>query len=201
MKVQVQLVKTTVLGGIVFLVPIVVIVAILGKAFEIMKHVAMPISRLVPVESFAGIAMVNLVAVIVILAICFLAGISAKTALAGKLVDVLESYILSNIPMYAVIKGMTASVAGAEELSELKPVLARFDDYWQIVFEIERIEGGSVAVYLPGAPNPWSGSVCVITDDRIRPLDASMVNVVQNFRHLGRGSNELLRDYLPKSAA
>jgi uncharacterized membrane protein len=112
---------------------------------------------------------------------------------AGKLVHILESYILSHIPAYAFVKGMTASVAGAEDGKGMTAVLARLDDYSQIAFEIERLEGGNVTVYLPGAPNPWSGSVCIMTEDRIQPIDASMMSAVQNIRHLGRGSGELLQ--------
>ena len=40
----------------------------------------------------------------------------------------------------------------------MRPVLARFENSWQIAFEIERIPGGIITVYVPGAPDPWSGS-------------------------------------------
>ena len=124
--------------------------------------------------------------------VCLLAGFAARTVTAGKLVHKLESNFLSQIPVYAFVKGMTASLAGAEEGDEMKAVLARLDDYSQIAFEIERLEGGNVAVYLPGAPNPWSGSVCIMTEDRIQPIDATMMSAVQTIRHLGKGSGELL---------
>jgi uncharacterized membrane protein len=38
-------------------------------------------------------------------------------------------------------------------------VLARIEDSWQIAFLVERLEGGHVAVFMPGVPNPLSGSV------------------------------------------
>ena len=48
---------------------------------------------------------------------------------------------------------MSQSVVGLEKAGELKPVLAQFDDAWYIAFEVERIEGGYVTVFIPGAPN------------------------------------------------
>jgi uncharacterized membrane protein len=45
MKGRFRFLKTTVIGGLVFLVPIIIIVAIIGKAFEIMKKVADPLGR------------------------------------------------------------------------------------------------------------------------------------------------------------
>ncbi len=193
MKGQIQVLKTTVIGGIVFLVPIIIVAAIIGKAFEIMKVVAHPLSTLLPIDSVGKIAVVNLVAVSLIVLICFFAGLAARTDAAARLVRALESKFLSHIPVYAFIKGMTASITGAEPGAEMTAVLARLDDYSQIAFEIERLEGGDVAVYLPGAPNPWSGSVCIMSEDRIQPINASMVSAVRTLSHLGKGSGELLR--------
>ena len=78
----------------------------------------------------------------------------------------------------------------------MTPVLARFDDSWQIAFEIERIEDRAVVIFLPGAPDPWSGSMCVVTADRITQLDQSIPYVAKIAKRLGRGANEALRDRL-----
>jgi uncharacterized membrane protein len=199
MKGRFRFLKTTVIGGIVFLVPLIIIIAIIGKALEIMKKVAEPLSALIPIESVGDIAIVNLIAVALIALVCFLAGLAARTVTAGKLVDFLESRILPHIPAYAFVKGMTASVADAEDGRGMTAVLARLDDYSQVAFEIERVDGGNVIVYLPGAPNPWSGSVCIMTEDRIQPIEATMMSAAQNIRHLGRGSSELLRHKLQTS--
>ena len=194
-----EFLKTTIIGGIVFLTPVIIIVAIVGKAFEIMRKVADPLSSWMPGDSVGEIAIVDFMVFALIVLVCFVAGLAARTEAASNLVEVLETRILSHIPVYAFVKAMTASVAGAEDGSGMTPVLARLDDYSQVAFEIERFAGGNVVVYLPGAPNPWSGSVCVMTEDRIQPIDATMMSAVQNIRHLGRGSGDLLRDNLPTS--
>jgi uncharacterized membrane protein len=100
--------------------------------------------------------------------------------------------LLSRIPAYAIVKGMTASFAEAEGATGMKPVVARLDDYGQVAFEIERLAHGDVVVYLPGAPNPWSGAVCVMAADRIIPVEATMAATVASIRRLGMGSNALL---------
>ena len=188
--------KTTIIGGLIFLVPIIVILAILGKAFEIMAKVADPLSALIPIDTIGRIAVVNLLALILIVLVCFWAGLFARTQTASRLVQTLETKILSHIPVYAFIKGMAQSFTEGEVNKGMKAVLATLDDNAQIAFEIERLEGGHVAVYLPGAPNPWSGSVCIMSEDRVQPIEASMAVAVQNLRHLGRGSGELLKGKL-----
>ena len=66
--------------------------------------------------------------------------------------------------------------------------MVQFDDYSQIAFEIERAPGGKVALYLPGAPSPWSGTVAYVDPDRVRPLSMTIREALTNIRMLGSGS-------------
>ena len=76
------------------------------------------------------------------------------------------------------------------------PVLARIEDAWQVAFLIERIEGGHVAVFVPGAPNPSSGSIYFMTEDRIKKMGLPLTEALKSVRRLGVGSNALLRGKL-----
>lgn len=187
-----RFIRTTLIGGIVFLVPFIVVVFVLGKAFQLVSHVAVPLSKFVPLETVGDIAVVNLIAVGLILLLCFLAGLVARTAVADTLVHALETRVLSRVPIYEFVKGMTSSVVEAEKGEAMTTVLVRLDDYAQLAFEIERTGGGDVVVYLPGAPNPWSGTVCIVSPDRVTPLGASMLAAVQNIKHLGKGTDALI---------
>ena len=189
---KIQFLKTTLIGGLVFLVPVIVLVAVVGKALELMKLAAVPLAAFVPVDSVAGIAIANLLAAVGILLLCFLAGLAARTRLAARVVEGIESGFLMKIPTYTFVKGMTASFSSAEGETELAPVLAKFDDAWQVAFEVERQPGRKVAVYVPGAPNPWSGGVFLMDEERIERLEIPMAAAIQNVRRLGRGSNALL---------
>jgi uncharacterized membrane protein len=183
-----QFFKTTLIGGLVFLVPVVIILAVFGKAFTIMVAVSKPLSVLLPVENVGGVALVNILALLGVGLVCFIAGMVAKSPLAKKVYQSLDHSLLA-IPGYAFIKGFTDSIkANEKEAQSFTPVLARFDDNAQIGFEIERLGNGQVVVYLPGAPNPWSGSIVYITNDRVTELDLSVSQTIGNIRHLGRGS-------------
>lgn len=78
------------------------------------------------------------------------------------------------------------------EIEGMSPITARFDDSWQLAFEIERIEEGNVVIFLPGVPDPWSGSVCIVTEDRVTPLDLTVKSAVELMRRLGKGSIEAM---------
>jgi uncharacterized membrane protein len=70
----------------------------------------------------------------------------------------------------------------------MRPVLGRFDDSWQLAFGIECMAEGKVVIFLPGAPDLWSGSVCVLTEDRITPLDLTVKSAADIMKRLGKGS-------------
>jgi len=190
---MVKFLKTTVIGGIVFMVPIVIFIAIIGKAIELTNKLAAPLTALIPVDSIGNITVANLLALVIVFLICFLAGLAAKSILARKSIVALESRVLSKIPVYGLLKSKIDAIVKPEKAEGMKPVLARFDDSWQIAFEVERIQRGVVAIYLPGAPDPWSGSVCFVTEDRIQPLELTLPPVLRILKGIGKGSNEQLR--------
>lgn len=192
MKSLIDFVKTTVFGGVVFLVPLAVLAFFAAKGVHVARVVAEPMARWVPVDSVAGVTAANLVAGMLIVALCFVAGIVARVSLASRLVAETEARILWRLPGYAMVKSVADGVAGADDATLLSPVLARLDDAAQVAFEVERLSDGRVVVFLPGAPDPWSGSVLVMTPDRIEPLAVPVMAVVQNLRRLGGGSAALL---------
>lgn len=193
MKHAIEVFKATVLGGVVFLIPLAVVLVVLAKIVGMMRAAARPFSAVVPVDSVGGVLLVNVLGVLVILFTCFVAGLVASRGLGKHAVSNLDATLMDVLPGYAFMKGFAESMAKSDALAEsFSPVLVRFDDYTQAAFEVERSdEHGYVAIYLPGAPNPWSGSVVYVTPDRVRRLEISVAEAVKRIRTLGRGSEEL----------
>jgi len=184
-------VKTIVVGGLIFLVPFAVALLVLGKVYSVAMRLAEPLDGLIPIEAVGGVALANILAIAIILLACFLAGILATRTWGKKLYGKIDEWLLNLIPRYGFVKSMTESIGGQLD-STLRPVLVRFDDLSQIGFEVERGPGDLVTVYLPGSPDPWSGSVAQIAADRVDALGADFASVIQSLRKIGRGSSELM---------
>lgn len=188
MKNFTQFIKTTILGGLIFLVPLFIVTIVLAKAHGLMVKVAKPFSSLIPLDTIGGVTLANILAILAILLCCLIAGIIAKGDAAKRLLKSIEEKLLV-IPAYAFVKGVTDSLISSEEAAKaFVPVIVKFDDNAQIAFEIERSERGNVVIYLPGSPNPWSGSVVYFEEDRVERLDMTVPEAINNIRHLGRGS-------------
>ncbi len=185
-------IRTTIVGGLMFLLPLVVVALIIGKAFQISMLVAEPLGALIPVDRVGGVALANILAALVIFVLCYLAGLVARRSSIKEKVARIEGLLIATIPGYAFAKTMVSGVVKAEdEVGKMTPVLVRLDDYQQIAFEVERTPGGNVVVFLPGAPNPWSGSVVYVSEDRVEPLDMLPQDAIKNIRVLGRGSAKI----------
>jgi len=183
---------TTVVGGMLFLIPLVLVTFFIGKAFKIMKVIALPIGKLIPVESIGEIGLVNILAGLIILLVCLAAGLIARSRFAQSFYDKSDSLLAELVPSYTWIKTVMKNLAGEVETNAFKPVLVSFDDQMQIAFEMERSVDNLVVVFVPGAPDVRSGSVVYVTADRVQPLATTFMTVNRTLKHMGRGAANLL---------
>jgi len=187
-----KIIRTTLLGGVLFLLPLVFVVVVVGKAYQIIKVVATPLGKIFTTDSIAGIALVDVMTVIIMLLCCLIAGLFARSPLGRNLHSKLDAILLNVFPGYAWLKGVIGNIQDTDAEKVLKPVLVRFDDFYQLAFESDRFKEGLVAIYMPDAPDPRSGTVGYVTADRIQPIDAGFLDVVKSCKHIGRGSLEML---------
>lgn len=152
------------------------------------KMITRPVDAIIPIERFTFGALVNIIAVILILVVCFIAGLLARRAAVQSRVSALDQALIEMIPAYAFVKTMISSFARAvDEAGTLRAVLVSFDDLAQIAFEVERRDD-HVVVYLPGSPSPWSGSTAVVEAARVTPLNIRPHEPAKLVQLLGRGS-------------
>jgi uncharacterized membrane protein len=194
MKAAVGSFQDTLVKGVFLLAPIMVFGLLVAKAIGGLRKLVEPLAG--DMGPLAGIPMPALLAGVVLVLLCYVAGLVSKSRSARGLTTWLESTVLKHVPGYAYMKGMGESMAGVEGGTAYQPVLARIEDAWQLGFIVETIEAGQYAVYVPGAPSPWSGSVYFMAEDRIRKLDLRVGEVQGCLKRLGIGSGELLKGKL-----
>lgn len=182
--------STTALGGLVFLVPFVIVIVIGGKALALMRAIAQPIAVQLGIEHIGAGAGIDMLAVVMLIVVCYLAGLLATRGRSQRLQQTFDRMLLELFPRYTFIKSMTESL-GVETIERtLKTVMVHFDDQSQIAFEVERKDGW-VVVYLPGSPDPWSGAVSLVKPERVQDVDADFKAAVKCMRLAGRGAGAL----------
>jgi len=180
-------VKTTLFGGAVFLLPVTVIALLLAKVGAVLLRLAQPLAKRLPLDTVWGVAVADVVLIVLAVLICFLAGLLARVSFANRVVRKAEAGVLWRIPGYGFVKGLTDSLDKSPAATSMVPVLVHFDDAAQLAFEVDRLPDGRRVIYLPGAPDPRAGSVLVMGADRVEPVHMTFVRATAALRALGRG--------------
>jgi len=191
MKSLTAFLKATIVGGALYLVPIVLILVVLGKVQAVTVKLVAPITAALELRDVGGIGLARLLGIALIILACFAAGLFARTRVAQQFVGWLERAILSNLPGYSMISTLGADAVGAGH-SDVKVVLARIEDAWQLALLVERVDATHAAVFVPGAPDPKSGSVYLLTNDRLKVVDVPLHEAMKCIKGLGVGSKALL---------
>ena len=188
-------VKTTIIGGVLVILPVALMAAGVAKAITVVRGVLAPIVAWLP----AWLQFPTLVAALLVVAFCFLAGALVRTRVAQAAGRVVDKGFLEKIPGYTVFKTLTRRLSGQGDESAAV-ALVSFEDHQEIGFVMERLPDGRSAVFIPSAPTATSGGLMIVPAARIQILDAPMKKAFSCFSHWGTGTAELL-EAKPKEKA
>jgi uncharacterized membrane protein len=188
--------RSTILGGLVVLLPLIALGAILVWAGEVVLKAIVPVFKWLPDQSVGGVSLAVLVAVLALLGVCFLAGLLAETALLRAVGDRAERLALS-IPGYALLKNVGTNLAGIEGKRPVKTVLVRFEASCQLGFLMDTLDDGRHVVFVPGVPRALVGALHILAADRVEMLNMSISTALDVLGRLGVG----LRETWPRGSA
>lgn len=200
MKNITSFIKTTLIGGLFFVIPLVLLALIIGKVLDIFRKLVAPIADKIPIEAIGGITISRIIALLILLLVCFIAGLFAHTKKIKELRKWIETNILSHIPGYTLLKGMTESAAGIESDDLKDVVLVNIEEVWQIGFLMDKIDDELCSVYIPGAPNPMSGDVFFVKNERLKILDLPELSAMKIYKKLGLDAKKILNGQVNQSS-
>ncbi len=186
-----KVVKTTIVGGLVFLLPAALVLLVLSKSVTAARALAAPLSDKLPHVTLFGLGTATLVAVLLLLLVCFTAGIFARTSLGEKMKSRVDNSIVSSIPAYQILKSMAEGMEAIESSANVHAALARIEDAWQPALVLEKLDNGLLTVFVPQVPNPMSGSVFYLTSERVKMLDVPISRILICIKKMGLGSQAL----------
>jgi len=192
----IQFIATTIIGGLLFLVPVVFLGFVLTKAVGFMMIIAEPMADFIPVDSVGGVALANLIAIVAVIIVSFFAGLIARNALASGFIKGLESKFLMKIPGYSIVKGIKGGF-DKDETNHFKPVALALGSAERVGFEIQKLPDGRSMIFIPSVPNSFSGITQVLPADQITYLDIPMTAIMELSERYGYGVDKLLATKIP----
>jgi uncharacterized membrane protein len=188
-----ELLKTTMAGGLLFLLPVALVAIVLKQAMQLVEKIVRPISNYLPVEAVVGVWGETLLAAVVLILVSLVAGLVARTNVGRRIMRWFENSLLGGLPQYQMVKSMAEGLAHVESAEGVDPALVSIEGGWQIGYLLEPLDNGWVTVFLPQAPTPMSGNVMYLPADRVRPLGITIGQAMALVKHIGVGSTEALR--------
>jgi len=194
----------TMIGGLGVVLPVAVIGYLFYLIYLFLLSIIRPVSslfvefRLVRITEEFDLTIADLITVGIILLGCFLIGMIVRTRAGRFFHRVVEKNILSKIPGYSVTKEVVSNITGLSEVRFSRVVLCKpFDgDMMMTGFIMDRSpKEGIITVFCPTGPNPTTGFVYHLMEDRVFPLDASVDKGVKSILGCGVGSASMIDEY------
>jgi len=188
MKALAEFTRTTLIGGILVLLPIYLALLLLLKAFSGVMGLIAPITAQVP----AAAEFRQVFAILIVLAACFVAGLVVRTGPGGRGVRELQRRVLGKIPGYKLLRSVITRLGGDETSEAFAPALVELEDALVPALIVEELLDGQFVVLVPSVPTPVSGALYILPAARVHRIDVPLTHVMKVYTKWGEGAGELL---------
>lgn len=193
MKRAFDFVVATAVGGLLILLPLLLLQVMLKDVFQMLVALGTPIADLLPNGWTQNVNAPAALAVLLIFGASFVIGLMTRTRVGRACGHWLERNTVGRIPLYGVVKGLTDRLADMAEGAAFRPALFDMGDAQrQFAYLIEDHGDGLATIMLPHAPSPLSGVVKIAPMARLTMLDASLGDVTKVLSHWGNGAQGLM---------
>ena len=189
MKSLAELTKTTLIGGLLVVLPIYLSILLLAKTLSGILALLSPVTAAIP----AGAQFKQVLALMIVLGVCLVAGLVVRTGAGLRAKNALERSVLEKIPGYSLVRGLASRLGGDESEGTFQPALVEIEDALAPGFIIEELEDGRYTVLVPSVPTPAAGSLFILPRERVHPLDVPFTQAVKVISKWGAGAGELAR--------
>jgi len=188
MKWQLDARKRVLKGLIYVILPFTVLFFILEKAFLVMRSLISPMKELLPADSYFGIGVLSILSALLLLALCFVAGLMAERKYIQSMLGYIEEKFLVYFPGYTMLKSSATEAIGNSD-NHWKVVLLGTGSEKKLGIEIERNSEGQCVVFCPEPPDAKSGDLLWVDQSQITPTDMPVSKLLHIVRNYGKGTS------------
>jgi len=188
-------------GGLIVLLPIIIIIQISQWLFSMFEEGSRPltnylVSAFTISETLAVIS--SLIAVFVAFSVI---GMIVRTQIGSGLYQFFERLILFKIPGYKTIKEITDQISGKQKGLFRNVALIKIggSDISVTGFVVDEIDDSHSTVFMPCGPNPTTGFILHMQNKDITVVDVSVETAMKTVISCGSGSSNFISGTLLKS--
>jgi uncharacterized membrane protein len=189
MRTIAEFIKTTLIGGIIIVLPVYIAVLLILKALQGLLAAVKPITAAIP----GSVEFEEILAILVLAAICFIAGLIVRTRAGLRAKNAIERRVLQRLPGYSLLRGLAGRVTGQADEPSFAPALAEIEEALVPALIVEKLEDGSYTVLVPSVPTPMAGAIYILPPERVHPVDVPFTVALKVFSKWGTGAGEFVR--------
>jgi uncharacterized membrane protein len=183
-----QFLKTTLLGGVLIILPAWIATLLLLKALAQLGKLVDPVSNQLPQQ----VNHPRILAFLLLILVCFLIGLALRTLIGRHIARSVENKVLRKLPGYSTLSSVARQMGESQENRGFKPALVDMEDGLAPCFIVEVHPDTRVTVFVPSSPTPAAGIILIIDASRVHPIDVSVAKMFACVSKWGAGSGELL---------
>ena len=188
-----EFLKTTALGGLFVVLPVLLLYLLLGEILDLVIGLATPIADLFPKGTFDKLTAPLPIAVTLLAGVSFVIGLALRLEGGRRLGDWVEGKVLGRLPMYSALKSLTKAFWEAGEGAAFRPaLLGSSEGVRELIYVVEDHGDGQLTVLVPWAPTAFSGFVKIVARDQVEMLDTNLGEASRVLSHWGVGARDLL---------
>ena len=190
-------IKTSLLGGLVVLLPVGIMVFLINWVFGLVKDMLAPLTTVVTDQSELKELVAMAVVVCVLVLACFVVGLIIRTQIGRFVHGKLEDHILKIAPGYNLIKEIVLQFLGNRPSPFSSVALVRIFGNETLVtaFVTETHDNGWDSVFVPTGPNPTSGNIYHLKPEYVHQVDLPIEDVMRSIISCGAGSASVVKAY------
>jgi uncharacterized membrane protein len=189
MRTLAEFTKTTLIGGVLIILPIYLAALLLAKTVKGILELLSPVTSQIP----AAVEFRQVLAIALLVAVCFIVGLIVRTGPGLRAKNAFERSVLEKLPGYTFLRGLTGRLTGRSEEHTLQPALVEIEEALVPALIVEELDDGSYTVLVPSAPTPMAGSIYILPRDRVHPVDIPLTKAIGVFTKWGTGAGEFVR--------
>jgi len=192
MRGTIGFIKTTIRGGILFLLPVMVLLLVVGQLLQVFAKTLQAVLRLLPgtmLDSPFAQVVASLMALVLL---AFLCGLLAQTGAGQRIIEWIRSSIIGTLPQFRVAEGLAARIdEGADD--NVRVVLAPDGEGYSLGLVFDVGDGTTTSVFLPGAPDWKAGRVAFYPNAELAPAGIGMGEAIELMKRLGAKPGRVLK--------
>jgi len=187
-------VKTSFIGGVTIILPVAILILVFRWVFNVVTRIIQPVTDLILVRSDVHEILAGLLALAVIITVCFVIGVIVKTKVGTFIHTSLEKSILNFAPGYSLIKETVMQFLGRKKspFSSVALVQIFGNETMVTAFVTDEHSDGSYTVFVPTGPNPTSGNIYHLEGKFVHPVDVPVEDAMRSIISCGAGSARLI---------